>query len=83
MDLEPWVVSEEALPFSTPNGFLRDPFLGSFLDPLLLAFPGLLGRSKIPPGRPLDDFIGILGPEWALKSASKWVPKRFRCELQR
>ena len=83
MDLEPWFLSAPAVPFSTPNGFLRDPFLGSFLDPLLLAFPGLLGRSKIRPGCALDDFVEILAPEWVPKWRPKWVTERFRCEQQR
>ena len=83
MDLEPSRVSAAAVRFSTSNRFFGDPFLGPFLDPFLLDFPGLLGRSKIPPGRPLDDFIGILAPEWVPKWRPKWVTERFRCEQQR
>ena len=83
MDLEPFRLGSAAGQISASNRFFGDPFLGPFLDPFLLDFPGLLGRSKIPLGRPPDDFVGILNPEWALKSGPKWVPKRFRCELQR
>ena len=83
VDLEPSRLGWAAVRFSTSKRFFVDPVLGPFLDPFLFAFPGLLGRSKITPGRPPDDFVGILAPEWAPKWGPKWVPERFRCELQR
>ena len=83
MDLEPNRLGALAVPFSTSIRFFGDPFLGPFLDPFLVALPGFLGRSKIPLDRPLDDFIGILAPEWVPKWHPKWVTERFRCEQQR
>ena len=83
MDLEPFRLGSAAGQISASNRFFGDPFLGQFLNLFLLAFPGLLGRSKTPLGRPLDDFIGILAPEWVPKWRTKWVTERFRCEQQR
>ena len=58
-------------------------FWGTFFDPFLVAFPALLGRSKIPLGCPLVNFLRIFLP----KGVPKWSPKRalerFRCEFHR
>ena len=83
VDLEPWGVGSAAGPFSTSNRFFVDLFLDPFLDPLRFAFPALLGRSKIPLGRPLGNFVGILVPKWTPKWVPKWVLERFRYDLQR
>ena len=83
VDLEPSGVSASAGPFSTSYRFFVDPFLGPFLDLFLLASPALSGRSKIPLGRPLGNFVGIWDPNWAPESNPNWVPKRFRCRFQR
>ena len=58
-------------------------FWGRFLVPFFVAFPVLLGRSKILLGCPLVIFLKIFLP----KGDPKWNPKRalerFRCELHR
>ena len=83
VDLEPSRLGSSAVQFSTSKRFFVVPVLGPFLDPFLFALPGLLGRSKIPLGRPPGNFVGILAPEWPPEWGPKWVPERFRCELQR
>ena len=63
VDLEPSRLGSSAVRFSTSKRFFVVPVLGPFLDPFLFALPGLLGRSKIPLGRPPGNFVGILAPE--------------------
>ena len=82
MASDPTGVGSPGGAFSSSDRFFPDFFRDPFLDLFLLVFPALLDGLKIPLGRPQANFKRIWGSKWWPKLVLKWVPERFRRELQ-